>query len=65
MVDFTGYTAGGADGPIDVTPREIKLLRLLVEYRGKVLTRDRILDELWGQSLTERWIRISKTFGKN
>ena len=47
MVDFTGYTAQGADGPIDVTPREIKLLRLLVEQRGRVLTRERILDELW------------------
>ena len=47
MVYFTGYKAQGADGPIDVTPREIKLLRLLVEQRGRVLTRERILDELW------------------
>lgn len=47
-VDFNGYTAEGADGPIDVTPMEIKLLRLLVEHRGTVLTRERILDELWG-----------------
>ncbi len=48
-VDFTGFTAEGNDGPIDVTPREMKLLRLLVEHRGKVLTRERILDELWGE----------------
>ncbi|OCN00826.1 DNA-binding response regulator [Clostridium sp. W14A] len=48
-VDFNGYTALGADGPIDVTPKEIKLLRLLVEHRGSVLSRDRILDELWGE----------------
>ncbi len=47
-VDFTGYTAEGPDGSIDVTPREIMVLRLLVEYRGRVLTRTRILDELWG-----------------
>jgi DNA-binding response OmpR family regulator len=48
-VDFTGYTAEGENGPIDVTPREIMLLRLLVAHRGKVLTRERILDELWGE----------------
>lgn len=48
-VDFTGYTAEGAEGPIDITPREVKLLRLLVEQKGKVLTRERILDELWGE----------------
>ncbi len=47
-IDFTGYTAEGPNGSIEITPREIKLLRLLVEYRGRVLTRTRILDELWG-----------------
>lgn len=49
VVDFSGYTAEGTDGGIDVTPREIQLLRLLVEHRGKALTRERILDELWGE----------------
>jgi len=48
-VNFTGYTAEDGNGPIDVTPREIQLLRLLVENRGRVLTRGRILDELWGE----------------
>ena len=48
-VDFSGYVAEGAGGPIDVTPREVRLLQLLVEHRGKVLTRARILDALWGE----------------
>ncbi|MPM15571.1 Response regulator MprA [bioreactor metagenome] len=48
-VDFSGFIAQGAGGPIDVTPREVMLLRLLVEHRGRVLTRERILDELWGE----------------
>lgn len=48
-VNFTGYTAHGEDGPIDVTPREVMLLQLLVEHKGTVLTRERILDELWGE----------------
>lgn len=48
VVDFNGYTAQNANGPIEVTPREILLLRLFVEHPGKVLTRECILDELWG-----------------
>lgn len=47
-VDFTGYTAEGPGGPIDITPREVMLLQLLVEQKGRVLTRERILDALWG-----------------
>lgn len=48
-VDFSGYTAKNADGPVDLTPREVRLLQLLVEHRGRVLSRERILDALWGQ----------------
>lgn len=48
-VDFNGFKAEGVDGPIEITPREIMLLRLLVEHKGKVLSRERILDELWGE----------------
>ncbi len=46
-VDFGGYTASGRT-PIDLTPKEIELLKLLVEHKGLVLTRSQILDELWG-----------------
>ena len=47
-VDFSGYTAKGPEGKIDITPKEIDLLRLLVEHKGLVLTRSQILDDLWG-----------------
>ena len=47
-VDFSGYTASDSAGKIDIMPKEIDLLRLLVEHRGLVLTRSQILDELWG-----------------
>ena len=47
-VSFSGYTASGPEGKIDITPKEIDLLRLLVEHKGLVLTRSQILDELWG-----------------
>ena len=48
IVDFSGYTAKDPNGKIDITPKEIDLLRLLVEHKGLVLTRSQILDDLWG-----------------
>lgn len=47
-VDFSGYTAWDQIGKIELTPKEIDLLRLFVEHKGLVLTRNQILDELWG-----------------
>lgn len=49
-VDFSGYTAKDSNGKIDITPKEIDLLKLLVEHKGLVLTRSQILDDLWGDS---------------
>jgi DNA-binding response OmpR family regulator len=47
-VNFSGYTANDLTGKIDITPKEIDLLKLLVEHKGLVLTRNQILDDLWG-----------------
>ena len=33
---------------VKLTRKEFDLLRYLVEHRGEVLTRDRLLDEVWG-----------------
>lgn len=51
-VDFSGYTAQDSNGKIDITPKEIDLLRLLIEHKGLVLTRSQILDDLWGIDAT-------------
>jgi DNA-binding response OmpR family regulator len=42
--------------PLDTTTTEIKLLAAFVRQRGRVLTRDRLLDEVWGSgvSVTDR-----------
>lgn len=57
-VDFSGYTASDNHGKIDITPKEIDILRLLIEHKGLVLTRSQILDELWGPDypITDRTI---------
>jgi DNA-binding response OmpR family regulator len=36
---------------LDTTPPELKLLAVLVRNRGKVLTRERLLDEVWGSAV--------------
>ena len=33
---------------IDLTPREISILRLLYDHKGEAVTRDALLDSCWG-----------------
>jgi len=39
------------DVPVQLTPIEFKLLATFVRHPGKVLSRDRILDLVWGQNV--------------
>jgi two-component system alkaline phosphatase synthesis response regulator PhoP len=34
--------------PLDLTSREFEILQLLIRYRGQVVTRERILEKIWG-----------------
>ena len=47
-VDFKGVEVTRAGEPIDLSALEFRLLRHLIEHRGEVLGRDRLLDEVWG-----------------
>jgi two-component system alkaline phosphatase synthesis response regulator PhoP len=47
-LDFKGQVLLRDDDPIDTSVREFKLLRFLVENRGKVLDRREILNKVWG-----------------
>ena len=46
-VDFNGFQAFIKKEPVDLKPKEILLLKLLLEHANQVLTRDQILDCLW------------------
>ena len=46
-IDFEGYSARKNGENIDLKPKEIKLIELLLKYEGKVLTIAQILDNLW------------------
>jgi two-component system alkaline phosphatase synthesis response regulator PhoP len=45
---FRGRLAYKSGREIKLTRKEFDLLRYLVEFRGEVVTRDRLLDEVWG-----------------
>lgn len=47
-VDFEGFTAKIRNKPIELTQREFDILRLMIRNRGDVVTRERLLNEVWG-----------------
>jgi two-component system KDP operon response regulator KdpE len=54
VVDLVQRTVAVKGQPIDLTPTEYSLLRLLVINAGKVLTHAHILREIWGPKSTEQ-----------
>ena len=47
-IDFVQQRAWREAKPIELTPKEWAMLRLLLENPGEVITRDRFLDVVWG-----------------
>jgi two-component system alkaline phosphatase synthesis response regulator PhoP len=47
-VDLDHHEASRADQPIDLSPREFQLLSYFIEHRGEVVSREQLLDEVWG-----------------
>ncbi len=47
-IDCENYEAVRGGKTVSLTPRELELLRFLDAHRGTVLSRDRILEEVWG-----------------
>jgi len=48
VVDFKAYKTERAEQPIELSAREYRLLRYLVAKNGSVVSRDELLDEVWG-----------------
>jgi DNA-binding response OmpR family regulator len=47
-LDFRSYTARRQGQPVDMTRKEFATLRLLAARAGSVVTRDELLNEVWG-----------------
>jgi len=47
-LDFNAYTATRDGEALDLSPREFELLRYLIERKGETVTRDKLLEDVWG-----------------
>jgi DNA-binding response OmpR family regulator len=47
-VDFSRHEVSRSGESVDLTAKEIEVLKLLARHRGEIVTRDRLLDEVWG-----------------
>ena len=47
-IDTGSHEVWVDDRPVDLTPTEFDLLRTLAEHRGIVLSRDQLLQQVWG-----------------
>lgn len=51
-IDFTGLTAKDKDGKtIELSKKEIALLKLLIEHKNEVVSREHILQAVWGYNV--------------
>lgn len=48
-LDFKKYEAKKGEKKLDLTPLEFHMLKLFIQNRGEVITRDRFLDHIWGE----------------
>ena len=48
VVDFRSYEAKKSGVPVDMTPKEFQLLRLLAARAGEVVSRGELLEDVWG-----------------
>lgn len=46
--DLTAMTASRDDRPLDLTPREFRLLEILITHAGRTHSRTELLDQAWG-----------------
>lgn len=49
-LNFKKYTARKGGRALDLSPREFEVLRYLIRRRGEIVTRDQLLDEVWGMT---------------
>jgi DNA-binding response OmpR family regulator len=47
-LDFIRHQATRCGTPLSLSPREFAILRYFARHRGQVITREQLLDEVWG-----------------
>jgi two-component system alkaline phosphatase synthesis response regulator PhoP len=52
QIDFKRAEVFKNDSPVELSAMEFKVLQYFIENRGKVISRDELLDEVWGYDAT-------------
>ena len=47
-LDFRTYQATKSGMPLDLTPREFRILRYFIDHTGEVVSREALLNHVWG-----------------
>lgn len=47
-LNFKAFEATKSGFPLELSPREFKIMKYFIEHRGEVVTRDQLLDAVWG-----------------
>ena len=47
-VDFAQHVVTRNEGPLTLALKEFEILHLLVQHRGEIVSRERMLEEVWG-----------------
>jgi DNA-binding response OmpR family regulator len=47
-LDFEHYRGTRGDRPLEMSPREFELLRYLIERKGESVSREQLLEDVWG-----------------
>ncbi len=50
-INFEKHTAVGVNGEFSLTKKEVLLLKLLIEHKNEVVSREKILQTVWGYSV--------------
>jgi two-component system alkaline phosphatase synthesis response regulator PhoP len=50
-INFEKHTATGINGDLSLTKKEVLLLKLLIEHKNEVVSREKILQTVWGYSV--------------
>lgn len=48
MVDFEQHVVTRKDEPVTLALKEFEILQLLVQYRGEIVSREQMLEKVWG-----------------
>jgi DNA-binding response OmpR family regulator len=63
-IDFMKCEATRKGAPVELTHKELDILRLFIRRRGEVVTRDRMLDEVWGYDSSSTTRTVDTHIGK-